>query len=90
MTIIPVSPHAALPAATLLQAAKNFESMAIAALLKPMFASVDQPASPFGGGSAEQAWQPFLEQGIAQEMERSGGLGLAPAIAVALQGGKNA
>jgi peptidoglycan hydrolase FlgJ len=65
-------------------AAHKFEAMAIGELLKPMFDTVDLASSPFGGGAAEQAWQPMLVDAMAQQMGKAGGFGLASAIHDAL------
>lgn len=70
--------------AKLWAAAHKFEAMAIGELLKPMFDTVDLSSNPFGGGPAEQAWQPMLVNSIAQEIGKSGGFGLASAIHDAL------
>jgi Rod binding domain-containing protein len=60
--------------------AQKFESMAIAQFLKPIFATMGKADAPFGGGSAEQQFQPFLIDAIAKSMEARGGLGLTPMI----------
>ena len=84
MTIVP--PAARIPdAATLAlpgvgkmwQTAKDFEAMALAEMLGPMFNTVDSARGMFGGGSAEQTWKPMLTQQLAKQMAASGGLGLA-------------
>jgi flagellar protein FlgJ len=42
--------------------------------------------APFGGGSAEKQFQPFLIDAIAKSMEARGGLGLTPMISASLAG----
>lgn len=76
--------YAANPAA-LAKQAKEFESMAISQMLKPMFDTVDTPDALFGGSPAEKTWQPFLLDAIAKQMEAGGGLGLANQIETALK-----
>lgn len=75
--------HAA-EATNIAQAAQKFEAMAIAQMLKPIFASAGQAAPPFGGGMVEKSFKPFLIDAVAKEMEARGGLGLAPMIEHAL------
>jgi len=57
--------------------AKQFEAMALGALLEPMFNTVDTSKGPFGGGDGEKTWQPMLTQEMAKNMAAHGGLGLA-------------
>ncbi|MDE2515902.1 MAG: rod-binding protein [Rhodospirillales bacterium] len=81
-TIAPAAgpPASDLPAAIatrLWQSAKNFEAMALGALLKPIFDTVDTSRGPFGGGNGEAAWKPMLVSEIAKEIAAHGGLGLA-------------
>jgi len=61
-------------------AAQDFEAMALAQLLAPMFDTVDTSAGPFGGGPGEQAFKPFLTDAIAKQMVARGGLGLAAPV----------
>lgn len=65
-------------------AAHKFEAMAIAQLLKPMFATLGKAEPPFGSGGASKEFRPFLIEAIAKSMEARGGLGLAPMIEQAL------
>lgn len=65
-------------------AAHKFEAMAIAQLLKPIFATLGKADPPFGSGGAVRAFRPFLIEAIAKSMEARGGLGLAPMIEQAL------
>jgi len=59
------------------QAARNFEAMALAELLRPMFETVDTAHSAFGGGEAEATWQPMLVDAVGKQMSAHGGIGLA-------------
>lgn len=61
-------------------AAEKFEAMAIAQFLKPMFHDMGKADAPFGGGTTERQFQPFLIDAIAKSMEARGGLGLKPMI----------
>jgi Rod binding domain-containing protein len=63
--------------AKLLQAAHDFEAMAIGQLLQPMFETIDVKHSSFGGGEAEEAWRPMLVDAIGRQMAANGGIGLA-------------
>lgn len=54
--------------------------MAIAQFLKPMFHDMGKADAPFGGGTTERQFQPFLIDAIAKSMEARGGLGLKPMI----------
>ena len=58
-------------------AAQEFEAMAIGEMLKPMFDTVDQSKTLFGGGEGEAAWRSMLISAIAKQMAAHGGLGLA-------------
>lgn len=62
------------------KAAADFEAMAINQLLTPIFNTVDQSKSMFGGGEAEAAWKPMMVTAIAKQMAAHGGLGLAQPI----------
>lgn len=75
ITAGPVRP----PAATgdLWKAARDFEAMAIAQLLQPMFDTVDTASGPFGGGSAETTWKPMMVQELGKQIAAHGGIGLA-------------
>lgn len=66
-------------------AAQKFEAMAIAQFLKPMFASMGKADAPFGGGTVERQFKPFLINAIATSMEARGGLGLKPMIESAMR-----
>lgn len=59
------------------RAAKDFEAMAIAQFLTPMFDTIDTSTGLFGGGAGEAAMKPFLIEAIGKKMAASGGLGLA-------------
>ncbi len=59
--------------------AKEFESMFISEMLSPMFSGVSAEA-PFGGGSGEQAFRPFLTQHYAQSIVEGGGVGVADSV----------
>jgi Rod binding domain-containing protein len=89
---LPVAPGAATPAvpslpsdpAKLRQAARDFEAMAIGALLQPMFDTIDTAHAKFGGGAAEAAWKPMLVQEMAKQIAAHGGLGLADQVYAAM------
>ncbi|MBL8551848.1 MAG: rod-binding protein [Hyphomonadaceae bacterium] len=59
--------------------AEEFEAMALAQMLQPMFASID-PRGLGGGGAGEEMFRPMLVQEYAGAMARAGGIGLADAV----------
>lgn len=69
---------------TLTQAAQDFETLAIAQLLQPVFDTVDTAHGPFGGGEAEATWKPMLVEAIAKQVATHGGLGFAGPVFHAL------
>jgi flagellar protein FlgJ len=88
----PVQPRALrAPAATgneaaLRRAARDFEAQALGLMLQPVFATVDQSRSRFGGGAAEAQWRPMLVDAFAAAAVRAGhGLGLSDLVLRELQ-----
>ena len=85
-------PPAPLPASTLppervsklMQAAQDFEAMALGQLLAPMFETVDTSHSEFGGGEAESTWRPMLVDAIGKQIAAHGGLGIAAPVFAAM------
>ncbi len=68
------------------KSAREFEAMAIGQLLQPMFATVDNAHSLFGGGAGEETWKPMLVNEIAKKIAANGGFGLArPVLAEMLR-----
>lgn len=59
------------------KAARDFEAMALNALLAPMFDTVDVAHGLMGGGAGEATWRPMLTQAIARQIAQGGGVGLA-------------
>jgi Rod binding domain-containing protein len=76
MNILPLS--TAHPTATpqMRQVAQAFEGQVLSMLLKPIFASASNARSVFGGGAAEEQWQPFMTEAYATRMAQAGGLGI--------------
>ena len=76
MNILPLS--TAHPNATpqMRTAARNFEGQVLSLLLKPIFATADTARSSFGGGAAEEQWQPMMTEAHATRMAQAGGLGI--------------
>ena len=66
------------------RAAQDFEAMAIGALLRPIFDTVDSANGAFGGGDAEAAWRPMLVDAMARKIAEHGGLGLAQPVLASL------
>ena len=75
-------PHSgAMPDARVQKTAEDFTASALAALLAPIFGSVDETGGQFGGGAGEAAFRPMLVQEYATELARQGGLGLTADVA---------
>ncbi|GBQ22828.1 chemotactic signal-response protein CheL [Acetobacter estunensis NRIC 0472] len=60
--------------------ATDFESMTIGQMLQPMFDTIDTSKGSFGGGVGESSFRPMLTTEMAKQIEKKGGLGLAPSI----------
>ena len=60
--------------------ATDFESMAVGEMLQPMFDTIDTSKGFFGGGVGESSFRPMLTTEMSKQIEKSGGLGLAPAV----------
>ncbi len=59
-----------------LATAQKFEAMALNQLLQPMFDTVENSSSLFGGGEGEKTWRPMLVNEMATNIVKAGGLGL--------------
>jgi Rod binding domain-containing protein len=59
--------------------AEEFEAMALAELLQPIFAQIN-PRGLGGGGAGEEMFRPMLVQEYAAAMAKGGGVGLADAV----------
>lgn len=66
--------------ASMRKSARDFEAQALGFLLQPMFATVDNAKSAFGGGAAEAQWRPMLVEAFAASAVRAGGVGIADAV----------
>jgi flagellar protein FlgJ len=71
--------------ANIAKASHDFEAMAIAQFLQPMFNTVDLSKGPFGGGEGEAAWRPMMVEQLAKQLTNHGGLGLAKQIQAAME-----
>lgn len=60
-------------------AAKEFEAVMLATMLKPIFEGVSI-SEPFGGGEGEEMWKGLLVEEYAREMAASGGIGIADEV----------
>ena len=60
-------------------AAREFEAVMLATMLKPIFESVSI-SEPFGGGQGEAMWKGMLVEEYAKEMVASGGIGIADEV----------
>ena len=59
--------------------AKEFETMFLAEMLKPVFEQIETDG-PFGGGQAEEAFRPMLVENYAKSLSDSGGVGIADSV----------
>lgn len=80
----PKSPPAADP---LHKAAQQLEAGFLAEMLKS--AGLGKPVEAFGGGVGEEQFASFLRQAQAEEMVKSGGIGLAESLYHALKERQN-
>jgi hypothetical protein len=71
--------------ASIAKSAHDFEAMAIAQFLQPMFNTVDPSKGLFGGGEGEAAWRPMMVEQLAKQLANHGGLGLAKQIQAAME-----
>lgn len=74
--------------AKLRDAAQKLEATFLAEMLKA--AGVGAPRETFGGGAGEEHFASFLREAQANEMVKSGGIGLAEALFEAMKGKMNA
>ena len=85
----PAAPGVVLPTRTTLspeqvertrKSAQEFEAMAVAQMLQPMFSTVDTSKGVFGGGKGEAAWKPMMVEEMGKMLAKSGGIGIADAV----------
>ncbi|TQF76963.1 chemotaxis protein [Elioraea sp. Yellowstone] len=75
----PAAPRPPGSEAAAARAARDFEAMALGALLQPMFEGLGKGGA-FGGGTAEEMWRPMLVNEFARVIAAGGGLGIADAV----------
>jgi peptidoglycan hydrolase FlgJ len=61
------------------ETAKKFEAQFLSIMLQQMFEGV-KVSAPFGGGPGEDMFRSFMTDAMAQQMTRSGGIGLADTV----------
>jgi Rod binding domain-containing protein len=76
----PATPAARANLAEVERAAREFEGMFLAEMLKPMFEGLSSDG-PFGGGQAEETYRGLLVDEYGKAIAKSGGVGLADQIA---------
>lgn len=76
MNIQPMANGHAAATPRMRQAAEAFEGQVLGLMLKPIFATANAARTAFGGGSAEEQWQPMMTEAYATRMARAGGLGI--------------
>ena len=74
------SPPPERTAAAARRAGMQFEAMALAQFLQPVFATIDMSKSAFGGGSGEEMFRPMLVEEMARAVAAQGGIGIAEAV----------
>lgn len=83
MTLAITDPGLALQTAQLQKNARttgeDFETMVLSNLLQPMFEGLSTDG-PFGGGQGEAMFRSFQIDAIAQQIVRSGGIGIADQV----------
>lgn len=57
-------------------AAQRLEGQFLSMMLKPMFDTVRNARGTFGGGAAEEQWQPMMTDALANNVARAGGIGI--------------
>ena len=65
--------------AAIKKTAEDFEASYLSNALGSMFAGVSV-APPFGGGEAEQTFRSFLNEAMAKQIVKRGGVGVAAAV----------
>lgn len=75
----PASPRPTADPAAMARTAREFEAMALGALLQPMFEGLGKGGA-FGGGPGEEMWRPMLVNEFARAIADGGGLGLGDAV----------
>lgn len=65
------------------RAAREFEALFAAQILKPMFEGLSTDG-PFSGGHAEKMWRGVMLEKLGDRIAEAGGLGLADAVRAAL------
>lgn len=76
MTIAPIRDSHPTATPQMRRAAEAFEGQVLALMLKPIFATANTARSGFGGGAAEEQWQPMMTEAYANRMAAAGGLGI--------------
>jgi len=61
------------------QTGTEFETMVLSNLLRPMFEGLETDGM-FGGGNGEEMFRSFYIDAVAQQVVRSGGLGIADQV----------
>ena len=75
----PMSPEEAQKRKEIAATAKEFEASFPSVVVGQMFCGVNRPAM-FGGGAGEDAFKSFMSDAMANQMAKSGGLGLSGAV----------
>ena len=65
------------------EAAREFEAVFIAEMMKPMFEGIEVEA-PFGGGKGEEVFRSMMLQEYGKETAKNGGFGLADQLTKAM------
>jgi Rod binding domain-containing protein len=79
-TVLPADGPQSQDSAKAVRAAKEFEAVFLAEMLRPMVAGLT-PEAPFGGGIAEDMWRSLQADEYGKAVVRSGGIGVSDAVA---------
>ena len=68
------------PTAQMRETAQAFEASFLAQMMKPMFEGLSTDG-PFGGGQGEEMFKSFMNEAMAKQVVKSGGVGIADDVA---------
>ena len=61
------------------ETAQKFEAAFMSIMIQQMFAGLET-SGPFGGGDGEKTFRSFMTEAMANQMTKSGGIGLADTV----------
>ena len=78
-TGVPISASEQAKRAAIKKTAQDFEASYLSTALNTMFEGVTI-SEPFGGGEGEQAFKSFLNEAMAKQIVKAGGIGVAASV----------